>query len=119
MIPLQEVNFHLTSGEVIFAQLIATGNGGFSATVTEPYSSGQIPVEKFFRWLPCPSGADASAAFKEVATAIANYASKKPGNSIDSVNNPCNCEFVAPQLQQSILGPGAKVLVNGAQVASA
>ena len=51
MIPLQEVNFHLSSNQVIFCQLVQLHDGTFTATVTQAHDKDKIPATKYFSWL--------------------------------------------------------------------
>lgn len=112
MFPLQEVNFHLASNEVIFAQLLDLGDGTFTATVTMPHKYSEIPEVKYFSWLACPSKSSPAMAFKEIISAIDRHCAKTPGNKLVKVNNPCNCEFLSQEQQMSIAGSGVTISVN-------
>ncbi len=112
MIPLQEVNFHLSSNKVIFCQLLQISDGTFTATVTQAHDKGNIPTTKYFSWLACPAGADAETAFKEVVSAIERYCQNNGKPTLVKVNNPCNCEFLAAQIQKNVVGQNVSVVVN-------
>lgn len=112
MIPIQEVNFHLSSNQVIFGQLVQLHDGTFTATVTQAHNQESIPAEKYFSWLACPAEANAEAAFSELISAIQRHCQRNGNPTLVKVNNPCNCEFLAAQEQQHVVGQTVSVVVN-------
>jgi len=113
MIPLQEVTFHLSSQEVFFCQLIQIGGPDFAATLSMPSPISAIPVHKYYTWVPCPTKADAAAAFTEAYRRVTAYATYH-GASVTKVNNPNNCEFLTTGAEQSIVGADIQVVINEA-----
>lgn len=113
MIPLQELTFHLASGETFFAHIVSIGNAKYAAQVSCSYPPGEIAPEKYYRWLHGLEDCDARKAFEEIAKTIEKYAEISPNNRIISVDNPCNCEFVSAEIEREIVGKSVKVLVNG------
>jgi hypothetical protein len=111
VIPLQEVNFHLTYNEVVFAHLVQLHDRTFSAQVTEPHSMDALPVFKFYRWLPCQSNSSAAGAFIEILNALKSYGSLND-RSLIKVNNPGNTEFLSVHEQLNILSSTVPVTVN-------
>lgn len=111
MTPIQELNFHLDSGEVIFAHIFSLGDGNFTAQVTQPYALNNLPSTKFYQWLVCPSNSDARIAFSKIAEAI-DRKCNLDGNKLVKVNNPCNCEFLPKSVQQALLGSKVSVVMN-------
>lgn len=112
MIPLQEVNFHLSSNQVIFCQLVQLHDGTFTATVTQAHDKDKIPATKYFSWLACPAKANAKTAFSEVISAIQRHCQRNGNPTLVKVNNPCNCEFLTAQEQQHVVGQAVSVVVN-------
>jgi hypothetical protein len=108
----QEVSFHLSSNQVIFAQLIQLHDGTFTATVTQAHDKASIPSTKYFSWLACPDKASAQTAFREVISAIQHLCQRNGNSTLVKVNNPCNCEFLSAQEEQNIAGQSVSVVVN-------
>lgn len=113
MIPIQELSFHLDSGEIVFGCLVSLGDGTFSAQVTAPYQANQLPQVKFYQWLACPARATSKDAFQEIIGALGRKGNRD-GSKLIKVNNPCNCEFLPQSIQQQIVGTAVAVVVNEA-----
>ena len=111
MIPVQEVNFHLTYNEVVFAHLVKLGDGTFTAQVTEAHQMDAIPEYRFYRWLACPGNATAGDAFNQILIALKSYGERND-RSLVKVNNPCNTEFLTAEDQLDILNSTVPVTIN-------
>lgn len=111
MIPLQEVNFHLTHNQVVFSHLVQQHDGSFTAQLSQPYSMSDIPQIKYYMWLQCPAGSSAADAFSKIYSALkANFMNND--RSLVKVNNPCSTEFLTVDEQLDILSSAVPVKVN-------
>lgn len=111
MIPLQEVNFHLTYNEVVFSHLVQLPGGTFTAQVSQPCSMSDIPQFKYYMWLQCPAGSTAADAFSKIYSALKIHCMNND-RSLVKVNNPCNTEFLTVADQLDILNSSVPVTVN-------
>ena len=112
MIPFQEINFHLSSNQVVFAHVIQQNDGTFTAEATQAYDLGNIPSVKEFLLVACPANATATTAFRQVFSVVQSHCRCNGDSTLVKVNNPCNCEFLSTQDKQHIVGLAVMVVMN-------
>ena len=112
MIPFQEINFYLSSNQVIFAHVIQQHDGTFIAEATQAHDLGNIPSVKEFLMVACPANANAETAFRQVFSVVQSHCKSNGDSTLVKVNNPCNCEFLSTQDQQHIVGQAVRVVTN-------
>lgn len=114
MIPLQEIDFHAAEKVFYKVHLVApTGAAPFFAEVlvydsefVPPYQSN-VTFRQGFQ--------SAAAAFGHVLDWVKAH-SVKHGYTVNRLDNPCNCEFLARDVQQKSVqtaGLSLQVQVNG------
>ena len=114
MIPLQEINFHTDKKVFYKVDIIKlAGSSSFSVEVNIYDSEFQPP---FHSLVSFHQFQDAKAAFGHALSWINAHASKH-GYAVKKINNPCNCEFLGKDEQQTEVtnaGLSVQVQVNGA-----
>jgi len=110
MVLVQPVNFHLSTDETMFGQIVRLEDGTFSAQVTGALRARHAKTQRTFQWLTCPAGGVAITAFDIILNAVNQRCQTDGGKRVVMVSNPQGWLLLTRMKEKEIVGNDVAVV---------
>jgi len=112
MLPIQELILKTLKGRVFFVHLEKWNETHFDCKLAAINLGPQLPADAIFG--PFSKGQTALEAYERlIAELRVRLENHDPSDSISTIDNPCNTEFLTASDQKNIVGLAVEVRVNG------
>ena len=110
MIVSQRIDFHLSTDETMFAQIIKVDRETFSAQLSPVCARGTRQAQKLFQWLACPESKTGISVFHSVIRMVGRQCATLGDRRLVMVSNPDGWHLVSKAEQKREAGDDVAIV---------